>query len=552
MDISERIDIALGTRKASLVVKNARIFHLTDGSFETADIAIGSDGIIAGIGVGYEGVREIDATGLFAVPGFVDAHLHVESSMMTPFEYEKCALAHGVTTAVCDPHELANVVGTAAFEYFFECAAKLSMTLLVRLSSCVPSTDLETAGAAVTANDLEEWHRRHPEAALAEFMNVPGILFKDPEVLRKLSLFDFIDGHCPLVGGKELNAVASVGIRNCHESSVLAEAQEKLRRGLQVLVREGSVARNLDTLMPLLTIENSPFIAFCTDDRNPLDLQEDGYIDSMIARTIAAGVPPIVAYRAATWSASRAFGLKDKGRIAPGRRADIVLLSDFESCKVEKVLVNGIPADEISYRNRKMPTTDRFRNTVKCRAMTSDDFRFDSKGEVPVIGVHDGNIVTDFLRMPVDAEDVLPIAVIERHGKNGNIGKGFVHGFGLRNGAIASSVGHDSHNLCVVGTNPEDMAAAVNALRESQGGFAVANGGKTTAIVPLPLAGLFSDQSSEIIADQLRILYKAVSDCGCPLKAPFLQLAFIPLPVIPHLKLTDKGIVDVDAFRIIN
>ena len=383
-------------------------------------------------------------------------------------------------------------------------------------------------------------------------MNVPGILFKDPEVLRKLSLFDFIDGHCPLVGGKELNAVASVGIRNCHESSVLAEAQEKLRRGLQVLVREGSVARNLDTLMPLLTIENSPFIAFCTDDRNPLDLQEDGYIDSMIARTIAAGVPPIVAYRAATWSASRAFGLKDKGRIAPGRRADIVLLSDFESCKVEKVLVNGIPADEISYRNRKMPTTDRFRNTVKCRAMTSDDFRFDSKGEVPVIGVHDGNIVTDFLRMPVDAEDVLPIAVIERHGKNGNIGKGFVHGFGLRNGAIASSVGHDSHNLCVVGTNPEDMAAAVNALRESQGGFAVANGGKTTAIVPLPLAGLFSDQSSEIIADQLRILYKAVSDCGCPLKAPFLQLAFIPLPVIPHLKLTDKGIVDVDAFRIIN
>lgn len=551
MDISERIDIALGTRKASLIIKNARIFHLTDGSFETADIAVGDDGIIAGVGDGYAGEREIDASGLFAVPGFVDAHLHVESSMMTPFEYEKCALAHGVTTAVCDPHELANVVGTAAFEYFFECAAKLSMTLLVRLSSCVPATDLETAGATVTADDLEEWHRRHPEAALAEFMNVPGILFKDPEVLRKLSLFDFIDGHCPLVGGKELNAVASVGIRNCHESSVLAEAQEKLRRGLQVLVREGSVARNLDTLMPLLTIENSPFLAFCTDDRNPLDLQEDGYIDRMIARVIAAGVSPLVAYRAASWSASRAFGLNDKGRIAPGRRADIVLLSNLESCEIVKVIVNGRPADEISYRECEMPSTNLFRNSIKCRAMTPDDFRFEGKGTVPVIGVQDGNIVTDFLKMSPDDEDVLPIAVIERHGKNGNIGKGFVHGFGLKNGAIASSVGHDSHNICVVGTNPEDMAVAVNALRESQGGFAVADNGKITAIVPLPLAGLFSDQSSDIIANQLRCIYKAVRDCGCKLHAPFLQLAFLPLPVIPHLKLTDKGIIDVDAFKIL-
>jgi len=544
--------MARGVIKASLVIKNARIFHLTDGSSETADIAIGCDGIIAGIGDDYHGEREIDASGLTAVPGFIDSHLHIESSMMTPQEYERCALMHGVTTALCDPHELANVVGTAAFEYFFDCAAKLSMTLLVRLSSCVPATDLETAGAAITASDLEKWHRRHPEAALAEFMNVPGILFKDEEVLRKLSLFDFIDGHCPLVSGKELNAVASVGIRNCHESSVLSEAQEKLRRGLQVLIREGSVARNLDTLMPLLTIENSPFLAFCTDDRNPLDLQEDGYIDSMIAHTIAAGVPPLVAYRVASLSAARGLCLQDRGLIAPGMRADIALLSDLHSCTVKQVLVNGVPADEIHYHDGSMPIPDSFRNTVKCRPLTEDDFRFPCKGEVPVIGVQDGNIVTDFLRMPADTEDILPIAVIERHGKNGNIGKGFVHGFGLQKGAIASSVGHDSHNLCVVGTNPVDMAVAVNALRESQGGFAVANGGKTTAIVPLPLAGLFSDQPSAIIADQLRDLYKAVSDCGCPLKAPFLQLAFIPLPVIPHLKLTDKGIVDVDAFKIIN
>ncbi len=551
MDISERIDIARGLRKASMVIKNAQIFHLTDGSLETADIAIGGDGIIAGVGNGYDGEREIDGKGLFAVPGFVDAHLHLESSMMTPQEFERCALAHGVTTAACDPHELANVAGTAAFDYFFANAEKLAMTLLVRLSSCVPATDLETAGAAINADDLAEWHARHPEAALAEFMNVPGILFKDAEVLKKISLFDFIDGHCPLVGGKDLNALAAIGIRNCHESHLLEEAQEKLRRGIQVLIREGSAARNLDTLIPLMTIENSPFLSFCTDDRNPLDLQENGYIDGMIARVIAAGVPPLVAYRVASISATRSLGLRDRGLIAPGARADIVLLSDLDSCKVEKVLVNGVPADEISYSASEMPSPDIFRNTVKCRKMTADDFRFDEKGDVPVIGIHDGNIVTDFLTMPPNAEDVLPVAVIERHGKNGNIGRGFVHGFGLKRGAIASSVGHDSHNLCVVGTNPQDMAAAVNALRESQGGFAVACDGVITGIVPLPLAGLFSDATSETIADQLRVLNKAVRDCGCTLQSPFMQLAFIPLPVIPHLKLTDKGIVDVDAFKII-
>ncbi len=551
MSISDRIDMALGDAKASLVIKNVRIFHLTDGSFEDADIAIADD-VIVGIGKDYHGVREIDATGLIAVPGFIDSHLHIESSMMTPQEYEKCALVHGVTTAACDPHELANVVGTAAFEYFFDCAKHLSMTLLVRLSSCVPATDLETAGAAVTASDLEEWHRRHPEAALAEFMNVPGILFKDAEVLRKLQLFDFIDGHCPIVGGRALNAVAAVGVRNCHESSFLVEAQEKLRRGLQVLIREGSVARNLDTLMPLLTIENSPFLAFCTDDRNPLDLQEEGYIDRMIARVIAAGVPPLVAYRVASLSAAHGFGLHDRGLIAPGRRADIALLSDLNSCTVERVFVNGKPSEEIQHDYSAMPVPDCFRNTVKCRALTADDFREEAKGEVPVIGIQDGNIVTEFLKMPANAGDVLQVAVIERHGKNGNIGRGHVRGFGLKRGAIASSVGHDSHNLCVVGTNPLDMALAVNALRESQGGFAVANGGKITGHVPLPFAGLFSDQPSEIIADQLRVLYKAVRDCGCHLKAPFLQLAFIPLPVIPHLKLTDKGIVDVDAFKIIH
>ena len=325
MNLSERIATARGMRKAHLVVKNARIFHLTTGEFELADIAIDSEGLIVGVGVGYSGDLELNATGLTAVPGFIDAHLHLESTLMTPAEFERCALRHGVTTVACDPHELANVVGTDAFDYSFACADKLTMTMLVRLSSCVPATQLETSGAAITADDLAQWHERHPKAALAELMNVPGVLHQDDELLQKITLFDHIDGHCPLLNGKDLNAYISVGVRNDHECSTLAEAKEKLQRGLQVLIREGSAARNLDTLLPLLTIENSPFLAFCTDDRNPLDFKELGYIDGIIAQTIAKGVSPLVAYRVASWSAARGLGLDDRGIIAPGKRADIVL-----------------------------------------------------------------------------------------------------------------------------------------------------------------------------------------------------------------------------------
>ena len=552
MSLSERIATARGTRKAHLVVKHARIFHLTTGEFELADIAIDSTGVIASVGNGYSGDLELDATGLTAVPGFIDAHMHIESSLMTPVEFERCALQHGVTTVACDPHELANVVGTSAFEFFFACAEKLTMTLLVRLSSCVPATQLETSGASITADDLARWHERYPNATLAELMNVPGVLFQDDELLQKVGLFDKIDGHCPLLSGNDLNAYISVGVRNDHECSTLAEAQEKLRRGLHLFLREGSAARNLDTLLPLLTLENSPFLAFCTDDRNPLDLEEMGHIDGIIAHTIAQGIPPLVAYRVASWSAAHALGLSDRGLIAPGMRADIVLLSDLERCKVKNVLVHGRPAIGITYAHGTLPSPDGFRNTVHCKEMTAEDFRQTPSPEpVPVIGVRDGDLVTDFLELPSTSEDVLPVAVIERHGKNGNLAKGHVRGFGLKKGAIASSVGHDSHNLCVIGTNPEDMAVAVNALRKSQGGFVTACDGAVAALVPLPFAGLFSDKPAETIAAQLRHLRKTVQEFGCTLKEPFLQMAFLPLPVIPHLKLTDLGLVDVDRFELI-
>lgn len=553
MSLSERIEVARGEQPAAIVIKNTRVFHLTTGDFENADIAITSDGIIAGVGQGYHGLREIDGDGLTAVPGFIDAHMHVESSLMLPQVYEGCVVPHGVTTSICDPHELANICGAKAFEFYHDSAKKLTMDLRVRLSSCVPATNdsLETAGASISADDLVQWHKNYPEAGLAEFMNVPGVLFKDPEVLKKIEEFSFIDGHCPLLSGKDLNAYASAGIRNCHESSLLEEAREKILRGMTVFIREGSAARNLQDLMPLMTLENSPFLAFCTDDRNPLDILERGHIDRMVARVIASGVSPLVAYRVASWSAARNLGLTDRGLIAPGQRADIVLLSDLHSCKIQKVLVHGVLADEISYDGVEMPDGDAFRNSVKCRKVTAEDFPMPTAAIQPVIGIEDGSLLTAFLQLPGTDPDVLPVAVLERHGRNGNIGHGLVKGFGLKKGAIASSVAHDSHNLCVVGTNPQDMAVAVNALRESQGGFVLACDGEVKALLPLPMAGLFSDQPANFIVDRIVALRYAIHDIGCPLHAPFLQLAFIALPVIPHLKLTDKGLMDVDQFRLL-
>ena len=544
------ISVAQKWQKADLVIKNANIFHLTTGKFELADIAV-VNGLIAGIGHGYPTDTEYDAHGRTAVPGFVDAHVHIESSMITPRQFEQCVLPHGVTTVVCDPHELANVVGEAAFEYFFSAAEGMDLDMQVRLSSCVPATQLETAGAAITADILKKWHERYPSAWLAEFMNVPGVLFEDPEVMAKLRLFDYIDGHCPLLSGDALNAYVFNGIRNCHETSSVEEAEEKISRGMHIFIREGTAARNLDELMPIITLQNSPFIAFCTDDRNPLEIAEHGHLDSIIARVIAAGVEPLVAYRVASMSASQALGLYDRGLIAPGKRADIVLLDDLRTCKVAATFTKGklFSPNEIPI----LDVPDEFLHTVRCREVTADDFIVPKHGaETPVIGVHDGSLITDFLKMDPDKEDdVLPMAVLERHGKNGNIGRAFVHGFGMTCGAFASSVGHDSHNLCVVGTNAMDMAIAVNALREAQGGLCVAIDGKVAGLLPLPVAGLMSNLPHGVVEKQISAVHAASKLTGTSLHEPFMMLAFLPLPVIPFLKLTDRGLVDVQKFQII-
>lgn len=547
--LEKRIDIAMGRREADLVIRNAHIFHLTTGDFEDADIAI-ADGMIAGIGHDYHGREEFDAHGLTAVPGFIDSHVHLESSLLIPAYYERIVTRRGVTTAVCDPHEMANVLGLKAFDFFYEAASHLTMDIRIGLSSCVPATPLETAGAVISAADLQTLHERYPDAHLAELMNVPGVLNKDPEVLTKVSQAKAIDGHCPLLSGRELNAYVSVGVRNDHETTSLEEGREKLRRGLQVLIRQGSASRNLEALLPLITVENSPFLAFCTDDRNPLDMSDFGHIDTMITAAIADGCSPLAVYRAATLSAANSFGLWDRGLIAPGKRADIVLLSDLELCEIDTVFCQGQRVCDELFDNKPAMDLTPYMNTIKCREMTAQDFeRKPPEPGTPVIGVHDGLLLTDFLRYPVD--DIAMISVVERHGRNGNIAHSYVHGFGMKRGAIASSVGHDSHNICVVGMSASDMALAVNTLRNCQGGLAVVIDGKVEDTLPLPIAGLMTDASIEDTVQALRKVRVAAVKTGCRVQSPFMLLSFIPLPVIPFLKLTDKGLVDTQAFKLL-
>lgn len=563
-ELRRRIAVAAGGEPADLVIRNVTSFSLSSGELLAGDIAIVGD-VIAGIGPGYRGERELDGAGSVVVPGFIDSHCHVESTLLTPFEFERLALAHGVTTAVCDPHELANVAGAAAVEWFLASAERLRMSLFVQIPSCVPATCLETSGAELSAEAIAKFRRAERSLGLAEMMNVPGVLGGDPGVLAKLALWAGanIDGHAPLLTGRPLDGVLAAGIRNCHECSRLEEAREKLARGMTVLIREGSAARNLEALAPLLTVANSPFLAFCCDDRNSLDWRREGGVDFMVRRALALGCEPLAVYRAASWSAARAFGLADRGLVAPGQRADLVLVDALESGSVRQVVCGGVPvSEELLAAAEPPPVPEAFAHTVRLEPVTEKDFRIVSQNpETPVIGLIERQILTRHLDCTLEirsgekladpGRDILKAAVFARHGRNRNVGRGFVRGFGLRRGALASSVGHDSHNLCVVGTNDRDMAVAVNALIESGGGYAVAAEGVVTALLPLEIGGLMSSLPNGEIADRLEGLFRAARSLGCRLEDPFESLAFLPLPVIPHLRLTDLGVVDVDAFQVL-
>jgi adenine deaminase len=437
------------------------------------------------------------------------------------------------------------------------------MDLRVQLSSCVPATGFETSGASLLAADLLPL-RNHPKViGLAEFMNFPGVLNAEPDVMDKLVAFQdgHIDGHAPLVRGYDLNGYLAARIRTDHETTIAADAREKLKKGLQVLIREGSVTKDLHALAEVLDENTSSFMCLCTDDRNPLDLAEEGHLDFMIRTLIALGRPLHHVYRAASWSAAMAFGLKDRGMIAPGRRADIVLVGDLAQCNVKTVISAGrVVGPELFAARKKIPPVGL--DSMKARPVTADDFRVPgAAAEITMIGVAPGRVVTDNVRKRVPSEgnvrtadpanDIAKVAVVERHGKNGNIGRAFVTGFGLKRGAIASSVGHDSHNICVIGMNDADMAFAVNRLKEIRGGFVVAADGKVLAELALPLAGLMSVDRFESVTEPLRALRSAARDLGCTLPEPFLQVAFLPLPVIPHMKITDYGLFDVDRFALV-
>jgi len=560
--LAARIAQGRGITPADLVLKGGRVFDLISGELVETDVAICGDTIV-GVYDTYLGRREVDVTGRILVPGFIDTHLHIESSLVTPFEFDRCVTPHGVTTAICDPHEIANVCGLTGIHYFLEAASRTLMDIRVQLSSCVPSTRMETTGARLEAADLLPLARHPRVIGLAEFMNYPGVLHQDPGCMAKLAAFQgrHIDGHAPLMRGHDLNGYIAAGIRTEHEATTEAEALEKLRKGMRVLIREGSVSRDLQALVGVLTERHSPYLGFCTDDRNPLDIAELGHIDHIIRTAIALGAPPLAVYRAASLSAAEAFGLKDRGLIAPGKRADIAVIDGLDTCRVSQVWAAGVEVTDAAFAARRLipPVA---RRSVHAPAMAPQDFRTPgNRAETPVIGILPGKIITEHLtydivpqdgdKHPDTARDLVKIAVIERHGVNGNRATGFVKGFGLRRGAIGSTVCHDHHNIAVVGVDYVDMALAVLRLGQIEGGIVVVAGGVVLAELALPVAGLMSLEPFEAVRRDLLALRAAARSLGVTLDEPFLQLAFLSLPVIPHLKITDHGMVDVDRFEVI-
>lgn len=543
--LASRIDQALGREPADLVVKNAHLLNTATGRIEgPMDIAIAGDTVVGTHGV-FEGQHEIDARGRTVAPGFIDTHVHVESSMVVPSEFERGVLPKGTTTAICDPHEIANVVGLDGIRYFIEASRSLAMTLKVNLSSCVPATDLETAGARIEADDLYPLIDDPAVIGLAELMNFPGVIHKDPGIMAKLERFmhHHIDGHSPLLRASELNAYLAVGVSTEHECTSLEEAEEKLAKGMHILLREGSIAKNVTTLAPLISDATWMRCAFCTDDRNPLEIREEGHIDHALRLAIRAGAPVIPVYRAATLGAAMAFGLSDRGLIAPGKRADLVILDDLDEVRVAEVIVGGRRAEDALAEPRHHPMPPGY-GSVRREPVSAQDLALDGSRKTPVIGALPFSLLTDHLEATPDNDPLIArLCVLERHAQNGNIGRGWVKGFGPIKGAIATSIGHDSHNLITVGDNPDDMAAAVNHLIAIQGGAVVVSNGQVLADLPLPVAGLMSDQPLAFIDEHLIALRTKAREIGCTLEEPLLQLAFLPLPVIPHLKLTDRGYV---------
>ena len=563
MAISDIIEAARGLKPVDLLLTNVRMVNVFSEEIVPGNIAV-SGGWIVGFGE-YAAKRVVDLNDKFVAPGFIDPHLHIESAMVSPTEFARAVLPLGTTTVVADPHEIANVSGAAGIRYMLDSAENLPVNIYYTLPSCVPATDMETAGACLFAEDLAPFIGEERIIGLAEMMNFPGVLHQAPQVLAKIIMAKKhglpVDGHAPGLSGRDLCAYIAAGVSSDHECTRAAEALEKLRSGMHIMIREGSGAKNLRDLLPIVTTGNRHRIMWCTDDRHPHDILEKGHIDDIIRQAIKAGMAPVTAIRMATLNPADYFGLFHLGAIAPGRRADLVILSDLSRLTIESVYANGILSAE---SGRVLPWVG-FPAPLpgpSAMAVSLDNLSFAIPAEgnqIRVIEMVTDQIITAARVMDihqkagkVEAEpsrDLLKIAVVERHHGTGRIGKGFVTGLGLKRGALASSVAHDSHNIIIVGTNDTDMETALARIVMMGGGLAVACDGKIISDLPLPVAGLMSLDPLPVVRDRLESLIRDAHELGTSLSDPFMALSFLALPVIPELKITDLGLVDVTAFK---
>lgn len=568
MNLSRTLAIARGDEPADLLLKNARLVNVLSGEIHPADIAIAGPviaGVTAGVGQGYGGRREIDLGGRYVCPGLLDAHVHVESSMVTPAELSKALVPRGVTTIVTDPHEIANVMGLDGIRFMLADSAYAVLDIRVNAPSCVPATDLETSGARLEAIDLEELLADPRVLGLAEVMNFPGVVQGDEKVLAKLRVFRgrVKDGHCPGLTGHRLSAYAASGISSDHECVTVEEAREKLRAGLSIFLREASNAKNLRDLLPLVTPANERRLCLCTDDRHPIDLLEEGSIDHLVRLAIAEGVDPLTAIRMATLNTAEHYRMDDRGAVAPGRRADLMVFSDLAAPRAEMVFASGelVAMDGEMKVKTLLRLYDHLPRTVRIDPESLELGIRAAGTQARVIGAIPDQLITRHLTREVPvrdgfavaapADDLLKMAVVERHHGTGSVGLGFVSGIGLTRGAIASTVAHDHHNLVVIGADDVSMRTAALAVAESGGGQAVAVGERVAARLPLPIAGLMSTWEIGHVRDSMRWLLEAAHSNGARLRDPFMAMSFLALEVIPALKLTDKGLVDVERFEVV-
>lgn len=565
MSLEEIIPVARGERPAELLLKNARLVDVFAAEIIETDVAIHA-GHVAGVGT-YEAESVVDLEGRHLCPGFMDGHLHIESTMLIPPEFARAVVPHGTTAVMADPHEIGNVLGIEGINYMLSSSEDLPLSVYIMLPSCVPATDMETSGARLSASDLEPLLIRERVLGLAEMMNYPGVLAADPEVLAKIKIAAGrpVDGHAPGLSGRDLCAYIGAGIHSEHECTTAAEAREKLELGMHIMVRQGSTEKNLKDLAVIVTPETSRRCMLVSDDRNPSDLLEKGHVDHLIRLAIGEGLPPVTAIQMASINTASYFGLPDAGAVAPGYRADLVVLDDLEKVKVSMVYKQGrLVAEAGQVLPFASGEPDRMvRSTVNIDYKSLKRLGIRAAGDsMKVIGIVPGQIVTENLSLKPRVEagmavadvkrDILKIAVVERHMASGNLGLGFVKGMGLQGGAIATSVAHDSHNIIVVGDNDEDMRAAVLAVEKQNGGAAVVSEGGTLAGLPLPVAGLMSALPAADVAAAARQVIEAARGLGCPLEHPLIALSFLALPVVPSLKLTDMGLVDVNRFQIVD